>query len=89
MAGGRWNPVPKPMKEVGNVDRGTEYEGEAGSDSVEDLSSSASRHACEQYAPPFVCRSQARQKSWVQSISIVSVEDVIGVLMKRRRARAR
>ena len=42
--------------------------GEVGSD----VSRSARRQACEQYASPEVCRSQARQKSGDQSISIIS-----------------
>ena len=35
----------------------------AGSDRGEAFSRSAKRHACEQYAPPVVCRSHVRQKS--------------------------
>ena len=49
--------------------------GDVGVDVVA-LSSSARRHACEQYTVPLHSRSQARQKSWKQSIVAIDVGGV-------------
>ena len=71
-AGGRWKPEPLLRYDEVHEAGGAEDVGETGSEPA--FSISRRRHACEQYAPLEDCRSQARQKSGVQSISDVMVE---------------
>lgn len=61
--------------------------GETGSD----VSRSARRQAWEQYASPDVCRSQARQKSGDQSISIIlgQVGGMVGMVWCNKKCWAR